>query len=81
MVGNRLVPVDGSPSHDVALIALALDPPLAEQSRTAQREDFVALTDQLASETGFGHAPDEGWQILDRAEIASHPDYGFQIHP
>src|SRR5207247_4660133 len=66
VLGNRIVPLDGSSPYDAVFVGLGLDPPLSDQSREAKRDDFVALTVQLDSETGFGREPDRGWQIVDR---------------
>jgi hypothetical protein len=81
VLGNRIVPLDGSAPYEAVFIGLALDPPLDDESRQAQREDFVALTAQLDSETGFGREPDRGWQIADGTEIEAHPEHALKIYP
>jgi hypothetical protein len=80
LLGNRILPEDGAPPYDASFIGLILDPPLTGESCEDRLDDFLAITNALDAETGFGREPDRGWEVVSEAEMSAHLEDAVRVY-
>jgi hypothetical protein len=78
LVGERLIPEDGSAPWEASSIVLVLDPPLDNASSDTLRHGIEALVAAF-KETGWERDPVRSWTFSTRAESRRHRQRGARL--
>jgi hypothetical protein len=80
LVGQHIVPDDGSSAYDIVGVALVLEPPLTDEPREQHVANVMDLTETLR-ESGFGSNDREAWLFVSESTIAAHQEIAIAIYP